>query len=99
MISSVGLIGVGRFGKVLANILKKGFNVKAYDIVSSKVSNDLTKSDLDEILMLDIIFIAVPIRYFEALIKDIANKVGKDSTISDVCSVITLTSEVMMKHL
>ena len=34
MISSVGLIGVGRFGKVLANILKKGYNVNAYDIVS-----------------------------------------------------------------
>ena len=49
MISTVGLIGVGRFGKVLANILKKGFNVKAYDIVSSKVSNDLTKSDLDKL--------------------------------------------------
>ena len=99
MISSVGLIGVGRFGKVLANILKKGFNVKAYDIVSSKVSNDLTKSDLDEILMLDHIFIAVPIRYFETLIKDISNKVSKNSTIIDVCSVKKHTSEVMLKHL
>ena len=26
MINNVGLIGVGRFGKVLANILKKGFH-------------------------------------------------------------------------
>ena len=51
MINSVGLIGVGRFGKVLANILKKGFNVKAHDIVSSKVSNDLIKSDLDDIFL------------------------------------------------
>ena len=99
MISSVGLIGVGRFGKVLANILKNGFNVKAYDIVSSKISNDLTKSDLDEILMLDNIFIAVPIRYFETLIKDISNKVIKNSTIIDVCSVKKHTSEVMLKHL
>ena len=89
MIRSVGLIGVGRFGKVLANILKKGFNVKAYDIVSSKVSNDLTKSDLDEILMLDHIFIAVPIRYFETLIKDISNKVSKNSTIIDAVLVMT----------
>ena len=99
MINNVGLIGVGRFGKVLANILKKGFNVKAYDIVSSKVSNDLTKSDLDDILILDNIFIAVPIRYFETLIKDISNKVSKNSTIIDVCSVKKHTSEVMLKHL
>ena len=29
--SSVGLIGFGRFGKVLANILQKGFAIKVYD--------------------------------------------------------------------
>ena len=99
MISSVGLIGVGRFGKVLANILKKGFSVKAYDIIPSKVTNGLTKSDLDDILMLDNIFIAVPIRHFEMIIKDISNKVNKNSTIIDVCSVKKHTSEVMLKHL
>ena len=99
MISSVGLIGVGRFGKVLANILKKGFSVKAYDIIPSKVTNSLTKSDLDDILMLDNIFIAVPIRHFEMIIKDISNKVNKNSTIIDVCSVKKHTSEVMLKHL
>ena len=49
--------------------------------------------------MLDNIFIAVPIRYFETLIKDISNKVSKNSTIIDVCSVKKHTSEVMLKHL
>ena len=29
--NSVGIIGFGRFGKVLANILQKGFAIKAYD--------------------------------------------------------------------
>lgn len=29
--NSIGIIGFGRFGKVLANILQKGFNIKAYD--------------------------------------------------------------------
>ena len=50
MINNVGLIGVGRFGKVLANILKKGFHVKAYDIVPSKISGNLEKCELEEIL-------------------------------------------------
>ena len=95
----IGLIGLGYVGLPLALELGKKFNVKAYDIVSSKVSNDLTKSDLDEILMLDNIFIAVPIRYFETLIKDISNKVNKNSTIIDVCSVKKHTSEVMLKYL
>ena len=27
--NSVGIIGFGRFGKVLANILQKGFTIKA----------------------------------------------------------------------
>ena len=29
--NSVGIIGFGRFGKVLSNILQKGFKIKAYD--------------------------------------------------------------------
>ena len=99
MINSVGLIGVGRFGKVLASILKKGFNVKAYDIVPSKISADLEKSSLDEILKLEYIFIAVPIRYFKPLIKDISKKVTINSTIIDVCSVKKHTSEAMLHYL
>ena len=99
MINNVGLIGVGRFGKVLANILKKGFHVKAYDIVPSKISGDLEKCALEEILKLDHIFIAVPIRYFEPLIKEISKKINHPSTIIDVCSVKKHTSEIMLKYL
>ena len=99
MINNVGLIGVGRFGKVLANILKKGFHVKAYDIVPSKISGDLEKCELEEILKLDHIFIAVPIRYFEPLIKEVSKKINHPSTIIDVCSVKKHTSEIMLKHL
>ena len=33
--NSVGIIGFGRFGKVLANILQKGFSIKAYDLKST----------------------------------------------------------------
>jgi 6-phosphogluconate dehydrogenase (decarboxylating) len=29
---SVGVIGLGRFGKVLVNILQKGYLINAYDI-------------------------------------------------------------------
>ena len=29
--NSLGIIGLGRFGKILANILQKGFTIKAYD--------------------------------------------------------------------
>ena len=29
--NSIGIIGFGRFGKILANILQKGFAIKAYD--------------------------------------------------------------------
>ena len=96
MINNVGLVGVGRFGKVLANILKKGFHVKAYDIVPSKISGDLEKCELEEILKLDYIFIAVPIRYFEPLIKEVSKKINHPSTIIDVCSVKKHTSDVFI---
>ena len=32
--NSVGVIGFGRFGKILADILQKGFLIKAYDVVN-----------------------------------------------------------------
>ena len=99
MINSVGLIGVGRFGKVLGSILNKGFNVKAYDVMPSNISADFEKSSLDDILQLEHIFIAVPIRYFEQLIKDISKKVSLKSTIIDVCSVKKHTSEAMLNYL
>ena len=68
--TSVGIIGFGRFGKVLANILQKGFAIKVYDENQNPSMHGIEKSSLDDVLNEKTVFIAVPIRNFESLIKN-----------------------------
>ena len=70
--NSVGIIGFGRFGKILSNILEKGFMIKAYDLQPSISYNGVQFLSLEKVLEEEVIFIAVPIRYFESLINNIS---------------------------
>lgn len=106
---SVGIIGFGRFGKILANILKKGYAVRVFD---SQISSHSTSAselnaefgpveivDLESVLKETVIFIAVPIRAFESVIKSIAPQLQSHQTIIDVCSVKTHPITVMKEYL
>ena len=97
--NTVGIIGYGRFGKVLANILQKGFLINVYDIKEGDSSNSIHYVTLDKVLKEKVIFIAVPIHQFENLIKKISKTIAKDRTIIDVCSVKIHTARVMLKYL
>jgi prephenate dehydrogenase len=93
--NSVGIIGFGRFGKILSNILQKGFMIKVYDIQSLSYHNGVQFTTLEEVLQEKVIFIAVPIRHFESLINNISGELKNNTTIIDVCSVKKYTSDVM----
>ena len=97
--NSVGIVGFGRFGKILANILQKGFAIKAYDPKPTGPSPGVQFSGLDTVLMEKVIFIAVPIRYFEKAIIDISQRINQGTTLIDVCSVKKYPVDVMMKVL
>ena len=92
---SVGIIGFGRFGKILSNILQKGFMIKVYDIQSLSYHNGVQFTSLEDVLKEKVIFIAVPIRHFESLINNISGELKNNTTIIDVCSVKKYTSDVM----
>ena len=96
---SVGILGFGRFGKVLSNILQKGFKIKAYDLELVKDFPGVEFVDLDTILKEKIIFIAVPISVFEQVINDIAPQLKGENTIIDVCSVKNHPVKIMEKRL
>ena len=70
--NSIGIIGFGRFGKILANILQKGFAIKAYDPKPIGEFPGVEFTDLESILKEKVIFVAVPIRQFESLVKEIS---------------------------
>ena len=57
--NSIGIIGFGRFGKVLANILQKGFAIKAYDPKPIGEFPGVEFTDLQSLLKEKVIFVAV----------------------------------------
>ena len=97
--NSVGIIGFGRFGKGLANILQRGFAIKAYDPKPAGPFPGVQFLDLDTVLNEKVVFIAVPIRHFESVIADISKKLKKETTLIDVCSVKSYPVNIMLKIL
>lgn len=85
---NVGIIGLGRFGQLLKEILEPHFDVKACD-------TEIT----DDVLNQQTLFIAVPISMFEATIKKIAPQLKKNTTVIDVCSVKVFPVQVMQDNL
>ena len=97
--NSIGIIGFGRFGKILANILQKGFAIKAYD---PKIIGEFSRvefTNLESILKEKVIFIAVPIRQFESVITEISPNLSEGTTIIDVCSVKKHPTKIMENNL
>ncbi len=97
--NGVGIIGFGRFGKVLLNILQKGFSVSIYDPKVENRSLNVNFQNLNLVLRHKTIFVSVPICNFESVIKNIAPRLKKGQTIIDVCSVKIYPINVMIKNL
>ena len=69
---AIGIIGYGRFGKVLKDLFLDNYEVRIYDKKAQAISSDIELESLERVLDCEIVFIAIPIRYFEDIIKDIA---------------------------
>ena len=94
----VGIIGYGRFGRVLADLLSKKYKVLVTDI-NSDHEDAVEFSSHDDILQCFLVFLAVPIRSFEAVVQEIAQYKLYNTTIVDVCSVKIYPVKIMEKHL
>ena len=94
-----GIIGYGRFGTILADLLSKKYKVRVYDIEKVVVDGEIKICSLEEVLECILVFIAVPIRSFEEVVKKIATYNMYNTTIIDVCSVKVYPVDIMKKHL
>lgn len=93
----VGIIGFGRFGKILAEILSAENEIFIHDLNGE--SGGYHKLPLCEIVKCEILFIAVPIRGFEDTIKSLQNLNMYNTTIIDVCSVKIYPVQIMQRYL
>ena len=94
----VSIIGFGRFGAMLHSVLSKGFEVDVFD-KNSIDNSDVNEVSLEDALQNETIFIAVPIRDFENLVKEISKKISSGKTVIDVCSVKVFPKKVMLDNL
>lgn len=95
---SIGILGYGRFGKTLANLLAPHYHIKVYDdnAVVDKQVESVSKTIL---LKEKTIFIAVPINQFEKVIESIASDLSSETTVLDVCSIKLHPVKIMEKYL
>ena len=94
----VSIIGFGRFGAMLHSLLSKGFEVDVFD-KNSIDNSDVNEVSIEDALQNETIFIAVPIRDFENLVKEISKKISSGKTVIDVCSVKVFPKKVMLDNL
>lgn len=101
--NKVGLLGYGRFGQLLAQILAKEHTVLVYDPqLTREEENNLSiqiATNISAVLTLETVFIAVPIHCFQALISDIAPHLKAATTVIDVCSVKCYPVKIMKEKL
>lgn len=86
----IGIIGFGRFGKLVAQYLTEDFKVLVYN--RKDKSSEISKTGafsapLAKVCMQDIIILCVPISMVKAVLIEIAPVLKKDALIIDVCSV------------
>jgi prephenate dehydrogenase len=94
---TIGIVGFGRFGKVLAQILSTTYNIVIHD--PQFQGNEFPHKTIEEVVSYKIVFIAVPIREFEKTIISLSRFKMYNTTIIDVCSVKMFPVEVMIKYL
>ena len=86
----IGIIGLGRFGKLTARYLAEEFDVVVYHRTdkSAEISRiGARAASLDVVCRQDIVIPCVPISVLSAVLKDIAPLLRPDGLIIDVCSV------------
>lgn len=102
MNQSVAIIGFGRFGQVLAELLQPECRILAYDITEIThvaATHGVRSVSLQEAAAADTIFISVPIRHFKEVVVELVPHLKPGTTIIDVCSVKVYPATVMKEHL
>jgi prephenate dehydrogenase len=101
--TSLGIVGFGAFGQLVAIHLREHFDISAYDPSPglAKVAEQLgvTLTSLHSVSQADAILIAAPVPCFEQVVSEIAVSCKPGALIVDVGSVKVVPSEIMRRLL
>jgi prephenate dehydrogenase len=94
----IGLIGFGKFGKLIHSFLKDHFNISIYDPLVMQ-DQDYSFTSLAECAGKDIVVLAVPVQNLEETLFKIKTYIKKKALVFDVCSVKVKPVELMKRNL
>ncbi|MEA3287399.1 MAG: prephenate dehydrogenase/arogenate dehydrogenase family protein [Candidatus Marinimicrobia bacterium] len=100
--STIGIIGYGRFGVLLAELLSKDFQLvinDVHDLAESVESAGYIWQDLKSVMEQDTVFLAVPISSMPPLLEQIVSLTHTDQLFVDVASVKTSIRDWMVETL
>lgn len=86
----IGIIGFGRFGRLMSKYLTAEFEVYAYDIEDKSeaiAEAGAVAASLEEVCRQKIVILAVPISGIQDVLEKIAPLLTNDTLVVDVCSV------------
>lgn len=99
---SLGLIGFGQFGRLMASQLRERFAIGVHDVMADEQAIEnagFEPLSLDEAAVRDVVVIAVPVQAMEAVIARIAPLVRPGATVVDVASVKMLPSRWLSHYM
>lgn len=102
-IKSAAVVGYGRFGELLTDLLAEQCPVSVVETDAAKAQAATAKGrkvvELSELGTVDFVFPCVPISSIARTAEEIAPYCGADQVVVDVCSVKTYPLEQLEKHL
>ncbi len=102
--STIGIIGFGNFGTLLASVLSEHFDVLVYHYRNTSAYEDKAKKigvklvNLETASKCDTVILSVPISKTKEMIRKIAPLMKKGSLLMDTCSVKVYPCEWLQKY-
>ena len=96
---SVGIIGLGSFGRFIADICPSGVKVLGFDERLVYRPENVTYASFDEVAQCDIVFLAIPLGTYTAVLSRVKKVLRKETLIVDICSVKTTPGYLLRQFL
>lgn len=96
-IKTVGIIGLGNFGKFLAALLADNSNAQifGFDPLNSIPASGIIMSDMRTVSRCDVVILAVPLSAYENVLSDLRESISPETLLVDVCSVKVLPEKLI----
>lgn len=99
MIETIGIIGLGSFGNFVASRVPNKIKVFGYETHVSTKHQRVILSDLGTIAKCDVVILAIPLKSYPLVLKELSQLLHPDTLVIDTCSVKTVPCQLFDKYL